>query len=51
MTGKQTSIPYIIIKIQDLNPLGRTGIQALGISVDSALGLNSIDSHSKIESA
>nr|KAG5696827.1 hypothetical protein BaRGS_030951 [Batillaria attramentaria] len=36
ITGKQSSIPYIITKIPDLNLLGRNAIQALGISVDNA---------------
>ena len=51
VTGKQSSIPFIVTKIPNLNLLGRTAIQELGISVDSALGLNSIESHSKSESA
>ena len=47
VSGKQSSIPYIVTKIPNLNLLGRNAIQALGISVDSALGLKSIESHSK----
>ena len=50
-TGKQCSIPYIVTKIPDLNLLGRNAIQALGISVDSALGLKSIQSRAKSEDA
>ena len=38
-------------KIPDLNLLGRNAIQALGISVDSALGLKSIESQIKSEGA
>ena len=44
VTGKQSSIPYIVTKIPDLNLLGRNAIQTLGISVDNALGLRSIES-------
>ena len=50
-TGKESSIPYIVTKIPNLNLLGRNAIQALEISVDSALGLKSIGRHSKSESA
>nr|KAG5688839.1 hypothetical protein BaRGS_004516 [Batillaria attramentaria] len=49
VTGKQSSIPYIVTKIPDLNLLGRNAIQALGISVDNALGLKSIESQVKSE--
>ena len=42
VTGQQSSIPYIVTKIPDLNLLGRNAIQTLGISVDNALGLRSI---------
>nr|KAG5704696.1 hypothetical protein BaRGS_025338 [Batillaria attramentaria] len=51
VTGKQSSIPYIVTKIPDLNLLGRNVIQALGISVDNALGLKSIESQVKSEGA
>nr|KAG5701977.1 hypothetical protein BaRGS_034559 [Batillaria attramentaria] len=51
VTGKQSSIPYIVTKIPDLNLLGRNAIQALGISVDKALGLKSIESQVKSEGA
>nr|KAG5701179.1 hypothetical protein BaRGS_023288 [Batillaria attramentaria] len=51
VTGKQSSIPYIVTKIPDLNLLGRNAIQALGISVDNALGLKSIVSQVKSEGA
>nr|KAG5691630.1 hypothetical protein BaRGS_023801 [Batillaria attramentaria] len=51
VTGKQSSIPYIVTKIHDLNLLGRNAIQALGISVDNALGLKSIESQVKSEGA
>nr|KAG5698933.1 hypothetical protein BaRGS_024854 [Batillaria attramentaria] len=51
VTGKQSSIPYIVTKIPDLNLLGRNAIQALGISVDNALGLKSIESQVKSEGA
>nr|KAG5691288.1 hypothetical protein BaRGS_017254 [Batillaria attramentaria] len=51
VTGKQSSIPYIDTKIPDLNLLGRNAIQALGISVDNALGLKSIESQVKSEGA
>ena len=50
-TGRQGSIPYIVTKIPDLNLLGRNAIQTLGISVDTALGLRSIESHAKGEGA
>ena len=36
VTGKQSSVPYIVTKIPDLNLLGRNTIQTLGISVDNA---------------
>ena len=45
-TGNTCSVPYIVTKIPDLNLLGRNAIQALGISVDNALGLNSIEQKS-----
>ena len=48
-TGKQSSIPYIVTKIPDLNLLGRNAIQALGISVDNALKLRSIESQDMSE--
>nr|KAG5699905.1 hypothetical protein BaRGS_018204 [Batillaria attramentaria] len=51
VTGKQSSIPYIVTKIPDLNLLGRNAIQALGISVDNAFGLKSIESQVKSEDA
>nr|KAG5686661.1 hypothetical protein BaRGS_031371 [Batillaria attramentaria] len=51
VTGKQSSILYIVTKIPDLNLLGRNAIQALGISVDNALGLKSIESQVKSEGA
>ena len=47
VTGKQSSIPYIVTKIPDLNLLGRNAIQTLGISVDNALGPRSIESQAK----
>ena len=47
VTGKQSSIPYIVTKIPDLNLLGRNAIQTLGISVNNALGLRSIESQAK----
>ena len=47
MTGKQSPIPYIVTKIPDLNLLGRNAIQTLGIYVDNALGLRSIESQAK----
>ena len=47
VTGKQSSIPYIVTKIPDLNLLGCNAIQTLGISVDNALGLRSIESQAK----
>ena len=47
VTGKQSSVPYIATKIPDLNLLGRNAIQTLGISVDNALGLRSIESQAK----
>ena len=47
MTGKQSSIPYIVTKIPDLNLLGCNAIQTLGISVYNALGLRSIESQVK----
>ena len=47
VTGKQSSIPYIVTKIPDLNLLGRNAIQTLGISVDNAIGLRSIESQAK----
>ena len=47
VTGKQSSIPYIITKIPDLNILGCNAIQTLGISVDNALGLRSTESQAK----
>uniref|UniRef100_A0A0L8GH78 CCHC-type domain-containing protein n=1 Tax=Octopus bimaculoides TaxID=37653 RepID=A0A0L8GH78_OCTBM len=50
-TGKQNLIPYILTKISDLNLLGRNTIHTLGISVDTALGLKSIDSQAKREGA
>jgi len=50
-TGKQSSIPYIVTQIPDLNLLGRNAIQALGISVDSALGLKNIESQTRSEDA
>ena len=43
-TGKQSSIPYIVTKIPNLNLLGRNAIQTLGISVDNAFGLKTIES-------
>ena len=47
-TGKECSIPYIVSKIPDLNLLGRNAIQALGISVDSAIhGVKSVKTQSK----
>ena len=48
-TGNQSSLSYIVTKIPDLNLLGRNAIQALGISVDNALGLKSIKSQSQGE--
>ena len=51
VTGRQGSISYIVTKIPDLNLLGRNAIQTLGISVDNALGLRSIESHAKGEGA
>ena len=45
--GKQSSVPYIVTKIPDLNLLGRNAIQTLGISNNNALGLRSIDSQAK----
>ena len=47
VTGKQSSIPYIVTKIPDLNLLERNAIQTLGISVDNALGLRNIESQAK----
>ena len=47
VTDKQSSIPYIVTKIPHLNFLGRTAIQTLGISVDNAVGLRSIESQAK----
>ena len=47
VTGKQSSIPYIVTKIPDLNLLGHNAVQTLGISVDNALGLGSIESQAK----
>ena len=47
VTGKQSSIPYIVTKIPDLNRLGRNAIRTLGISVDNALGLRSTESQAK----
>ena len=47
VTGKQSSVPYIATKIPDLNLLGRNAIQTLGISVDSVVGLRSIESQAK----
>ena len=47
VTGKQSSIPYIVTKIPDLNLLGRNVVQTLRISVDNALGLRSIESEVK----
>ena len=47
VTGEQSSIPYIVTKIPDLKLLGRNAIQTLGISVDNALGLRSIESQAK----
>ena len=47
VTGKQSSISYIIAKIPELNLLGRNVIQTLGISVDNSLGLRSIESQAK----
>ena len=47
VTGKQSSIPYIVTKIPDLNLLGRNAIQTLGISVDNALRLRSIENQAK----
>ena len=47
VTGKQSSIPYIVTKIPDLNLLGRNAIQTLGIFVNNALGLRSIESQAK----
>ena len=47
VTGKQSSIPYIVTKIPHLNLLGRIAIQTLEISVDNALGLRSIESQAK----
>ena len=44
VTGKQSSIPYIVTKIPDLSLLGLNAIQTLGISLDNALGLRSIES-------
>ena len=49
VTGKQSSIPYIVTKIPDLNVLGRSAIQTLGFSVDNALGLRSVDRQSNQE--
>jgi len=43
-TGKECYINYVVTKIPNLNLLGRNAIQTLGISVDSALGLKSIES-------
>lgn len=51
VTGHESSIPYIVTKIPDLNLLGRNAIQSLGISVDNALGLRSIKSQAKSEGA
>ena len=50
-TGKESSIPYIVTEIPDLNLLGRNAIQTLGISVDNALGLKSIERQVKSEGA
>ena len=47
MTGKQSSMPYIITKIPDLNLLGRNAMQTLGISADNAPGLRSTESQAK----
>ena len=47
VTVKQSSIPYIVTKIPDLNLLGRNATQTLGISVDNTLGLRSIESQAK----
>ena len=47
VTGKQSSIPCIVTKIPDLNLFGHNAIQTLGISVDNALGLGSIESQAK----
>ena len=47
VTGKQSLIPHIVTKIPDLNLLGCNAIQALGISVDNAEGLRSIESQAK----
>ena len=47
VTGKQRSVSYIVTKIPDLNLFGRNVIQTLGISVDNALGLRSIESQAK----
>ena len=47
VTGKQSSVPYIVTKIPDLNLLGRNAIQTLGFSVDNTLGLRSIESQAK----
>ena len=47
VTGKRSSIPYIVTKIPDLNLLGRNAIQTLGIPVNNALGLRSIESQAK----
>ena len=49
--GKEATFPYIVTKIPDLNLLGRNAIQTLGISVDNALGLCSIESKAKEEGA
>ena len=48
-TGKQSSIPFIVTKIPDLNLLGRNAIQTLEISVDNALRLRSIQSQDTSE--
>ena len=50
-TGKEGQVSYIVTKIPDLNLLGRNAIQALGISVDTVLGVKSIASQVKSEDA
>lgn len=46
-SGNESSVSYIVTKIPDLNLLGRNAIQALGISVDNALGIKSINNQDK----
>ena len=43
-SGNESLIPYIVTEISDLNLFGRNAIQTLGISVDSALVMRSIQS-------